>query len=200
MVDRHIKEISELRSRCDLSVLIILVTFQFCQICQQFCIHKSNFSKQGVFYPTNGHYVSSTFFCLIGAFFADSWSSFWFSLREEKWWQISHLLENDTDLNISHLLKAGRNGDHISHLFVKIFNNSTSCQSTLGMGKLTEGHSSQWLHLEISFSWSWPRQFYIAIFRRSDTQSTEQYSHLQDKKGQMNHQELRSAGEHVLDK
>ena len=69
------------------------------------------------------------------------------------------------------LFPIGRNVDSISHLFVNFSTNSSFCQSALGMGLYTEGHRSEWLHSEFSVFRSLPREFYIAIFRRSDTQS-----------------------------
>ena len=81
--------------------------------------------------------------------------------------------------NISHLVvryffflfPMGRNVDSISHLLVNFSTNSSFCQSALGMGLYTEGHHSEWLHSEFSVFRSLPREFYIAIFRHSDTQS-----------------------------
>ena len=73
------------------------------------------------------------------------------------------------------LFPFGRNANSISHLFVNFSTNSSFCQSALGMGLLTEGSCSDWLHWDISVFWSRPREFYTAIFRHSDTQSLQVY-------------------------
>ena len=81
--------------------------------------------------------------------------------------------------NISHLVVSyyvfffpiGRNVDSISQLFMNFSTNSSFCQSALQMGLYTEGHRLEWLNSDFSVFRSLPREFYIAIFRRSDTQS-----------------------------
>ena len=135
-------------------ILLYIIAKQFVKIQARGTWHKSNNAR-------------SSFFGLIGLFKLSQIQRFWWWRGREEGWQ--HFTPG---CEIFFFLFPIRwNVDSISHLFVNFSTNSSFCQSALGMGLYTEGHHSEWLHSQFSVFRSLSREFYIAIFWRSDTQS-----------------------------